>query len=418
MNYKRLLGGASAALMIGIAIFILAPGACAQSKFKTLYKFRGHKDGGRPLANLVFDTAGNLYGTTSEGGIGFKYGVVFKLTPNQDGSWTENVLYSFPEYKDGVYPDAGLIFDQAGNLYGSTEYGGTYNYGAVFELTPNLDGSWTESVLDSFSNGNDGGGPNGVIFDHAGNIYGTTAYGGAYGNGVVFKLTSNSDGSWTQSVLHAFNADGELPYGRLIFDTAGNLYGTTFEGGPHGGGSVFELTPNADGTWTESTLYDFRGRAGGRHDGSLPVGVIFDQAGNLYGTTQAGGATNYGVIFKLTPNPDGSWTETLLHHFTGGKDGGSPTGGLMFDLVGNLYGTANVGGNLSYCSGAGCGVVFKLSPNSKGGWSETVLHSFRGEQGAVPGAGLTLDSQGNLYGTTMGTGWQDKSWGSVFEITP
>ena len=420
MNHKKFLGAASAALMIVIVVtLVLAPGAWAQSKYKTLYKFKGGNDGGSPQAGLIFDQTGNLYGTT----MGGRGGAVFELTPQQDGSWTESVLYRFcslTNCADGEEPLASLIFDRAGNLYGTTLEGGDYCWqcGTVFELTPNLDGSWTEKVLHSFTGNNDGALPVvGLIFDQAGNLYGTTSAGGNNDGGVVFELTPQQDGSWTESVLYRFCsltncADGEEPLASLIFDRAGNLYGTTWLGGSDCSicGTVFELTPNLDGSWTEKVLHSFN-----YNDGRQPkAGPIFDQAGNLYGTTWAGGNHDEGVVFELKPNLDGSWTESVLYSFTNRADGEEPTGRLIFDSAGNLYGTSSTGGDYSRCPGIGCGVVFKLSPKATGGWKETTLHTFHANPGARPFAGLTLDSAGNLYGTT--SGWGD--FGSVFEITP
>ena len=420
MNYKKFLGTASAALMIVIVTLMLAPGAWGQSKFKTLYKFKGGKDGNSPQAGLVFDQAGNLYGTTVFDRA-YPHGTVFELTPNPDGSWKESVLYTFTGGNDGRKPYAGLIFDQAGNLYGTTSGAGTYGHGVVFKLTPKSDGSWTESVLYSFTGGNDGFAPfAGLIFDRAGNLYGTTFGGGIFncgggGCGVVFKLTPNADGSWTESVLHSFLAsDGTYPEAGLIFDAAGNLYGTTISGGADNGGTVFKLTPKSDGSWTESVLYSFTGGNDGRES---RAGVIFDQAGSLYGTTQLGGS-GVGVVFKLTPNANGGWTEKVLHQFTGGKDGAGPVAGVIFDQAGSLYGTTTEGGNLNCGSGRGCGVVFKLTPNSNGGWTESVLHAFIDRAGAFPWAGVIFDAAGNLYGTTYGDRLSGTPPGSVFEITP
>jgi uncharacterized repeat protein (TIGR03803 family) len=437
MNYKRLLGAASAALMIVIAVFMLAPGSWAASNYKTLHAFKGGADGGNPQGDLVFDTAGNLYGTTTDQvGEEKDGGTVFKLTPNPDGKWTKSVLYTFPsDGKSGRWPYAGLTFDTAGNLYGTTFRGGANEDGTVFKLTPNPDGSWTESVLYSFcslTNCSDGGAPGaGLIFDAAGDLYGTTVEGvnlssrcdGNTGCGTVFKLARNPDGTWTESVLYAFigfhhGHDGAFPSGSVVFDVAGNLYGTTELGGdgssicPHPGcGTVFKLTPNPDGTWTENVIHSFD-----RKDGSNPNSMIFDPAGNLYGTANAGGGHNRGVVFELTPNPDGSWTESVLHRFSGGKDGAEPVGPLIFDQAGNLYGMTVFGGNLSYCGGFGCGVVFKLAPNSKGGWTEAVLHFFASQPGASPEAGPIFDTAGNLYGTTNSS--PNGGFGSVFEITP
>ncbi len=428
MNHKKFFGTANAALMIVIILtLVLAPGAWAQSKFKTLYKFTGGTDGSQPRAGLIFDQAGNMYGMTQGGGAN-GFGTVFKLTPNSDGSWSETVLHRFTGDTDGFMPHAGLTFDVAGNLYGTTSAGGAYGSGTVFELTPSSDGSWTENVLHHF-NGKDGRDPMaGLIFDAAGNLYSTTFAGGAPelcvpsgGCGTVFKLTPNSDGSWTESVLYSFCSiahctDGGTSQAGLTFDAAGNLYGTTPLYGSRiafGYGVVFKLTPNSDGSWTEAVLHQFRG---GKDGGHPYANVTFDAAGNLYGTTNAGGAYGGGTVFELTPNSDGSWTENVLHHFNG-KDGRGPMAGLIFDQAGNLYGTTEGGGNPSCGSYSnGCGVVFRLTPNAKGRWNETVLHTFTDHPGAFPLAGLVFDAAGNLYGTTSGDG--TTTFGSVFEITP
>jgi uncharacterized repeat protein (TIGR03803 family) len=405
-------------LLIGIATLLLVSGAAAQSKFKTLHGFTDGKGGGWVYAGLIFDSAGNLYGTTALGGA-HGNGTVFKLAPNAGGSWTEKVLYSFTGGIDGSSPEAGLIFDAAGNLYGTTASGGTHGWGTVFKLAANgPDGNWTDSVLYSFTGSQDGGSPlAGLIFDPSGNLYGTTFYGG--GITTAFEMTPNSDGTWTEKVLHQFKGgtDGSQLGASLIVDQAGNLYGTTVNGGNSkcngaGCGVVFELTPNGDGSWTESVLHRF---TGGKDGGNPFAGLIFDGSGNLYGTGEIGGnlkACNIGcgVVFKLTPKADGSWTESVPHEFAGGKSGDVPSANLIFDQAGNLYGT-------TYGAGAhGYGTVFKLAPNSNGGWTETVLHSFLDHPGADPVAGLIFDAAGDLYGTTLGD--RSTSFGSVFEITP
>jgi uncharacterized repeat protein (TIGR03803 family) len=440
MNYTKFLRAASAALMIVIAIFMLTPSAWAQSKFKTLYKFSGGNDGRGPEASLIVDAAGNLYGTTVQGGnlschSGYGCGTVFKLTPNSDGGWTESVLYSFTGGNDGRGPVASLILDAAGNLYGTTPSGGNlscnsgYGCGTVFKLTPSSDGSWTESVLYSFgSYSGDGNDPlAGLIFDAAGNLYGTTAYGGAGGEGTVFELTPMSGGSWTESVLNSFTggADGGGPVAGLTLDKAGNLYGTTEQGGTYSHnceasnncGVVFKLTPSSGGGWAEQVLHAL---TGGK-DGGLPrAGLIFDAAGNLYGTAIQGGDRlscdpyyGCGTVFKLTPRADGSWKEKTLYEFAQyGKHGSGPSAALISDQAGNLYGTTLA--DLSPT--CGWGVVFKLAPTSNGGWHETVLHRFCDDPGASPYGGLVFDAAGNIYGTTNGDG--SKTFGSVFEITP
>jgi uncharacterized repeat protein (TIGR03803 family) len=422
MQYRKNLWFQGAALLLIAITLLLAPGAVAQSKYKTLHRFKGGKDGESIYAGLIFDQKGNLYGATTQGGAGGN-GTVFKLAPSAGGSWTASVLYNFTGGTDGANPYASLIFDQKGNLYGTTAYG-AQGSGAVFQLAPNADGSWTESVIYSFLGGKDGGNPSAsLVFDQKGNLYGTTQDGGngAPGNGTAFKLTPNADGSWTESVLYVFSGgeDGGNPTASLIMDSAGNLYGTTFYGnsGPCLGGEcgvVFELMPNADGTWTESVLYRFKG---GKDGGNPETDLIFDQAGNLYGTTKVGGCSgDCGVVFELTPQTDGSWMESVLYRFNG-RDGRYPAAGLISDAAGNLYGTTVLGGDLSLCNnGSGCGVVYKLVPNSNGKWTETVLHRFLNRPGVLPYTGLIFDSSGNLYGTTFGDG--NSTFGSVFEVTP
>jgi uncharacterized repeat protein (TIGR03803 family) len=401
-----------------IMALTLAPGAWAANTYKILNQFNGI-DGADPKdALFTFDAAGNLYGTTFEGGA-YGSGTVFELSPNSDGTWTENVLYSFTGGSDGSSPMAGVIFDSIGNLYGTTVWGGNNGSGTVFTLTPNSGGGWTESVIYSFTGGSDGYQVvGGVIFDAAGNLYGTATEGGASGNGVVYELTPNSGGSWTQSVLYSFEGgtDGSYPdHGSLIFDAAGNLYGETATGGKGscnwtkgGCGTVFELTPNSNGTWTQTVLHRF---AGGK-DGANPEStLIFDQAGTLYGTTLFGGggpcSMGCGTVFQLIPKSGGGWAERVLLRFPV-KNGTNSKGGLLFDTSGNLYGTATSGGS-GKCQNSGCGTVFELSPNSKGGWTERAVHRFRGTPGANPYGEVVLDVQGNIFGMASGEGTIDGS---------
>jgi uncharacterized repeat protein (TIGR03803 family) len=396
-------------ILVVLAVALMLPaGAAAASKYKVLYKFTGGADGGGPNGDLIFDAAGNLYGTTLGG-------AVFKLAPNADGSWTESVLYNVG------YTFASVIFDAVGNLYGTSFYGGSYQgecfaqgCGFVFKLTPNSDGSWTESVLYNFD-GYDGNNPKaGLIFDAAGNLYGTTEGGGVcFYCGVVFKLTPNSDGSWSESVLCSFGSnctDGLNPQASLIFDAAGNLYGTAGGGnsscGGDGCGIIFKLSPQPDGSWIESVPYSFCS-VKNCADGRSPNGnLIFDQAGNLYGTTSGGGIANCcGVVFELTPKSDGSWTERVLHAF---RSGGSA--GLIFDTAGNLYGNGGGAGP------AGDGAVFELAHNSSGSWTYSPLRFFFGKPAKDPVGGLVLDKAGNVYGTTFTCA--SGCAGAVFEITP
>ena len=406
-------------LVVIIVIPVLSPGAWAQSKYRTLYAFTGGMDGGSPAAGPILDQAGNLYGTTVVGGA-HSVGTVFELTPKAGGSWTKKVLLNF-NLKNGALPLGGLIFDASGNLYGTTYGGGTHDFGTVYELTP-LNGRWTERVLYSFVPGRDGGGfkPSaGLIFDSSGNLYGTTTSGGASLSGTVFRLTPSSGGAWTENVLYQFTggADGGYPVGGVILDAEGNLYGMTEYGGSGcylpGCGVVFELTPNADGSWKENVLHTFTGGA----DGALPLAsLVMDTAGNLYGTTLEGDLHDFGTVFKLAPST-GNWKETVLYRFKG-RSGENPSGSLIFDSLGDLYSTTQEGGDLAGagCNEVGCGVVFKLTPNSNGGWNERVLHTFADHPGANPEAGLIFDPAGNLYGTSIGDG--SGTFGSVFEITP
>jgi uncharacterized repeat protein (TIGR03803 family) len=297
-----------------------------------LYNFTGGADGSYPQAGVIRDAAGNLYGTTYNGGT-TGYGVVYKL----DTTGHETVLYSFTGGADGGYPSAGVVGDSAGNLYGTTFSGGTANAGVVFRL----DQTGHETVLYSFTGGADGSGPYaGVIRDSAGNLYGTTYYGGAAVLGVVYKL----DTTGHETVLHAFTgvADGSGPQAGVIRDPAGNLYGTTRSAGTAGGGIVYKL----DTTGHETVLYNFT-------RGSDPLaGVIRDSSGNLYGTTANGGTANAGVVYKLDPTGH----ETVLYSFSGGADGSSPYAGVIRDSAGNVYGTTNQGGT------KGTGAVFKITP--------------------------------------------------------
>ncbi len=318
-------------------------------------------EGARPQARVIKGPDGSLYGTTYEGGGSCSCGVVFKLQPPPTAPrsalepWTETVIHDFSG-PDGSLPGYGdLVFDQAGNIYGTTEQGGAYGAGAVYELTPS-NGGWTESVIYSFSGFTDGGAPyGGVIFDNAGNLYGTTSGGGQYSKGTVFELTPSGSG-WSETVLHSFqSSEGTFPVGGLMFDLSGNLIGTTESGGLGGyDGSVFELSPS-NGGWTFSVLHLFDLSKG---EGVDPIaGVTMGSDGNLYGTTLGGGYYDDGTIFRLVYS-GGYWTYQTLYSF--GNDGNSPFGVVTFVSQGNMYGTAIAGGK-GACNG-GCGVVWEMTP--------------------------------------------------------
>lgn len=409
------------------AVALLVTGTRTVAQENVLYNFGANgTDGIFPYASLIFDAHGNLYGTTYNGGISGD-GTVFELTPKAGGGWTEKVLHSFNNNgKDGIDPQANLIFDVHGNLYGTTPNGGANGFGTVFELTPKAGGGWTEKVVHSFKfNGTDGMDPiAGLTVDAKGDLYGTTSEGGVFGAGTLFELTPKEGGGWGETLLHKFNGkDGISPQANLIFDAHGNLYGTTLIGGDlaecdgSGCGTVFELLPKAGGGWTQQVLHSFINNG---KDGINPqAGLILDTHGNLYGTTSAAGAFGFGAVFELTPKAGGVWTEKILHSFNNnGTDGTYPQAGLILDATGNLYGTTVNGGDLADCNSSGCGTAFELIPKAGGGWTEKILHSFNnnGTDGTYPQAGLILDTTGNLYGTTYQGGTNND--GTVFEITP
>ncbi len=397
------------AILIGMLALSMSRYGEGQSALTLLYSFTPPPDGKEPEAGVIMDPSGNLYGTTYFGGAD-GYGAVFELT-NSSGIYTEKVLYSFTNSGgDGDGPLGGLIMDSSGNLYGTTEGGGTSGNGTVFELI-NSSGTYSEKVLYSFAISPDGSAPYGsLIMDSSGNLYGATWAGGGYNRGTVFELI-NSSGSYSEKVLYSFktsDGDGENPAAGLIMDSLGNLYGTTYQGGSYGYGTVFELT-NSSGTYTEKVLYSFTNSGG---NGSNPLGgVILDSSGNLYGTTYHGGASGNGTVFELI-NASGTYSEKVLYSFKTSPDGSGPYyEDLMMDSSGNLYGTTISGGSDEY------GTVFELV-NSSGAYGEKVLYSFTnsGGNGDGPLGGVIMDSSGNLYGNTLwGGSYGD---GSVFGVSP
>ena len=396
-------------LAIFIAVLIFTSNSLAET---VLHAFRsGGGDGLAPYGRLISDAEGNLYGTTELGGTSGA-GVVFELTKSQGpGAWTETILYNFTGGSDGSRPWGGVIFDSAGNLYGTTFLGGTSNAGTVYELTPGQGGVWTETLLYSFAGGADGSGPQSdLIFDRSGNLYGTTTGGGSPGNGIVFELTPGQGGLWTETVLHSFMAgEGTSPRAAAIFGTHGELYGTLANDGAYGAGGVFRLNPPATkgGAWRETTLYTFTGGA----DGLGPLCRLVLYKGSLYGTTVKGGASSGGVIFQLTPpaSHEGAWMETVLHSFTCGSDGCIGWAGLIMDGNGTFYGTTQFGGLPS-----NGGTVFELKLQG-GIWTESVLYSFIYGPNHFSAAGLLLGKSGTLYGTTVGN---HRNAGMVFKLRP
>jgi len=409
----------------GLAIFFFAltllwTGAFALAQETVLHSFSDTgTDGYYPQAGLTFDNKGNLYGTTTNGG-GDGLGSVFKVNPqNGDEAPLVNV---FSDPSEGSMPYAGLTFapdegDQnQGVFWGTTTSGGTDNVGTFFTMTATHgnEGYEPDDEYSFKTTGLDGETPYGNLLVFGFYAYGTTAFGGAHGNGIVFEVKAgNGAGNWGEKILHAFNnngTDGTNPDAGVITDASGNLYGTTPVGGANGYGTVYRLIPKTTGPWAETILYSFNENGVDGYDSY--AGVVLDGSGNLYGTTISGGAYNGGIVYELTPTESGSWTETILHNFnvTDG-DGFNLNGSLIFDASGNLYGTTVYGGTY------GAGTVFELSPPGMGqtAWTETILYNFQNTpDGAYPLSNLVFDSLGNLYGTTQQGG--TNGVGTVFKI--
>ena len=402
--------------LLTIAVFLIETSWASTEH--VVYSFTGGADGSDPASDLIFDNSGNAYGTTATGGAD-GCGTVFKLTPSGGGQYLQSVLFSFDCFSTGKNPYGGVTMDAQGNLYGTTVAGGSGGMcagdgcGVVYQLAFS-GGVWNETVLYNFGDAPDAGGPgSAVVFDASGNLYGTAPDGGANGVGAVYELAHNN-GVWTESIIHDFTGgdDGATGFlGRLLPDAFGNFYGVTELGGHFGAGTVFKLTPVAGGTWNFATIFAFQGQP----DAGFPYGgLIADAHGNLYGTTYFGGANGSGAVFRLGPaaTARGGWQDSVLYSFQGGSDGGFPTTTLVFDAAHNLYGTTTAGGD----PGCDCGVAFELSPNGNG-WTESVLHTFGTfPDGANPYYGLAPDGAGNYLGTTAVGGNQNR--GTVFQLTP
>jgi uncharacterized repeat protein (TIGR03803 family) len=370
-----------------------------------IYYFNG-QDGANPYNGVILK-GGNLYGVTYGGGL-YGSGTVFELAPNGT-AWTETVLYNFTGGADGSLPFADLTFDNAGNFYGTTLYGGTHGGGVVFELSPTSQGGWAETVLISFplTRNLQSVGPNSVIFK-GGKLYGSINFGGTHGYGAVFELFPTKVG-WTKSILYNFagGSDGGNPSGRMAFDAAGNLYGTAESAGVGFGarGLVFELTP-LNGSWTRAVLYTFQCCNG---DGLVPSGLTIDHAGNLYGTTSQGGTgicagfNGCGTVWELSLSGT-TWVETVLHEFAGGSDGNWPNSNLLVDRSG-IFGTTR--GLIS-----GDTTVFHLKPSNQG-WTNTVL--LDAGVGNFLYAGVIRGPASSLYGTFFAGG---QNYGYVFQLSP
>jgi hypothetical protein len=422
-----------------LALLLLLPvvssAASPPSKEKVIYSFQGGTDGTSPLSDLILDSAGNLYGTTGTGGSGKACGnsgcgTVFELMRTQ-GGWKEQVLYRFAGDSDGAGPVAGLIFDAAGNLYGTTTGGGNggYAFGTVFKLTPNSKGGWTHNIIYTFDfSGSAGIEPaSDLALDAQGNLYGTTPHGAIEtcnnfdGCGAVFELTPLQNGTWMETTIHQFSGspDGALPSSGLILDSAGNFYGMTQYGGTGrcasnrntGCGTIYKLTSDSHGGWTETVVYNF---AFGGGFGIFPLGgLILDEAGDLFATSQAGG-DGLGIVFQLHDSQKVGWQQNVLHRFFGAPLDGRLPLGLVENLRGDLFGVTEGGGAHQG------GMVFELE-HAKGG-KEEILHSFAGPpDGANPVAGLVRGSHGHMYGTTRYGGTATAcsgGCGTVYEAVP
>jgi hypothetical protein len=456
MNPNRKYRAMSAVLTV---ILALAVPASAEWKEKVLYSFQGGtNDGALPVGGVVFGIQGNLYGVLqfygpgSCGPIANECGAVFQLAPpaHQGDPWTETLIYEFQGKggNDGESPNGGLVIDGQGNLYGVTAYGGTGDCvllgvpagcGTVYEVSPPAEkgGAWKETILYSFPTAEQGYFPNGnLVFDGAGNLYGATTYGGGKGTtcdsfyggncGTVFKLSppKTKGGKWTEKVLHSFasGTDGANPNGGLVLDGGGNVYGTTFGGGNESGecgsggcGTAFELKPptKKHSDWTEKQLHVFADGS----DGAEPTGnLIFNAKGSLFGTAQGGNPSGGGIAFQLTANIGGRWKETVLRWFSNNGPGAF-TAGLIFDSSGNLYGPTDEGALFR-------GTVVRLKrPARQGGmWVPTIPYTFQGSpDGAGPAARLIFDAAGNLYSTTQAGGTGEAcqgGCGTVYEASP
>jgi uncharacterized repeat protein (TIGR03803 family) len=417
---------------LAVAVAVVAQ-AQADPKFAAIYEFPGGAHGINPEAGVILGPDGSLFGTTDTDGIN-DGGIVFQLSPPQDTgrAWSQRILKRFDKLAQGGYP-LGLTRTSTGVLYGVSLIGGrtTTGSGTVFRLTPtNPEAtSYTFAILHRFRGGYDGSSPGGSLIDDTGTLIGTTILGGAGpemdGYGVAFSLTPPQSGSgpWTETILHRFRSspDGATPDGPLLSRGASVKVGVTTTGGTGncsdvGCGTVYQLIDNTDG-WVESIIYQFQGGA----DGSVPVDrLISDGSGSFYGVTADGGLPGSngeyetGTVFRLDPPnaPGARWIKTILYEFQGDADGSLPEGGVSRDAQGALYGTTEFGGTLS------AGTVFKLTPNASGQlWTKTILHNFGGGSGdgADPTGPVTIDANGNIFGTTQRGGAADD--GTVYRIT-
>jgi uncharacterized repeat protein (TIGR03803 family) len=398
-------------------LLLIGVGEASAQDLTTLFDFGSRQTGQNPQSGVVSDQAGNLYGGAAFGGLNDD-GVIYRLTDDGGAPWTETIIHKFTGPPDGSVPVGVLVISPSGDLFGTTLEGGAHDMGCVFELKrpTNPDGPWRERILYSFGSfAGDGNLPNAGLLPVGPGFYGVTPTGGDRGRGTVFLLTPPGvgGGEWAETILYSFTNSGDaaFPSGEVTMETAGNLYGNALQGGANNLGAVYQLTPPAatGEAWTESVIYSFN-----QTDGTLPTGQLtFDGAGNLYGTTDGGGLEQAGTVFRLTPpaKPGETWNQEVLFNFSGGRDGGNPTAGVIIANGGRLIGTASTGGN-GPLSG---GVVFRLNPPASDGdpWSETVLTSFGGLNG-FRSLARPLQRGNILYGTTSAGGLNGV--GTVFSL--
>ncbi len=394
-----------------VALFASWAGPLQASRTEVLYSFTDGDDGEYPDSDVAVDAEGNLYGTSIIGGQ-FGGGIVWQLSP-AGGSWSLNVLYSFTGGPDGAEPYKGVTLDAEGNLYGTAVTGGSGSCeggcGVTYKLTKS-GSTWTHSVVHAFTGGADGSGPGArVAVDRHGNVYGMTPTGGDNGLGTIYVVRPKPNGSWVFRVIHTFTGgvDGSSGSAGKLVLREGKIYGTATTGGLYGAGIVFQLEPTASGDWNLTPLYSFRPAP----DGVFPYGSPhFDAAGNIYGTTYYGGTYGLGTVYKLSPSVAGEWSETVLYSFRPGRDGNSSISNLVADAAGNLYGTTSAGGR-------GLGTIFKLAQNPDGTWTESIPHRFQDSpDGALPYTGMTGDGTGVFYGATV-RGGEDGD-GAIYRFTP